>query len=201
MTEHYLYAADTPYTGAVTTKDGKLYGRAPCGYCDNGIRLIYMHVQGGRCFHCWGIGTKPARLYTAKQAAGHIKARAKTKAKEKARFLVNREIGKIKDLKFTVARGFAAIAKIKAAAVSQHVGKVGERIEIDAKIVFAKGFDGYYGTTWFNTMTDPAGNVFHYRGNRLGQKGDAIKIKATVKAHDEYDGTKQTVIERPKEIA
>ena len=81
---------------------------------------------------------------------------------------------------------------------SQHIGEVGQRIEIEASITFVKGFDGFYGVTFVNVLEDAAGNVFVYRGNELGDKGDQISLKATVKEHGEYNNVKQTVISRPK---
>lgn len=40
-------------------------------------------------------------------------------------------------------------------------------------------------------------NVVIYIGNALGDKGESVKFKATVKEHSEYKGTKQTVVQRP----
>ena len=51
-----------------------------------------------------------------------------------------------------------------------------------------------------NNLVDAKGNVFVYWGKCLGNKGDNIKLKATVKGHDVYKGVKQTNINRPKII-
>lgn len=81
---------------------------------------------------------------------------------------------------------------------SNHVGEVGQRILIETTITFSKGFEGFYGTTFINSLEDAEGNVFIYRGNCIGEKGDKLTLKATVKEHGEYDGVRQTVISRPK---
>lgn len=65
-------------------------------------------------------------------------------------------------------------------------------------MTFVMGFDGFYGTTYINTMVDRDGNVFVYKGKHLASKGDQVTLKATVKDHGVYKGTKQTVINRPK---
>ena len=40
--------------------------------------------------------------------------------------------------------------------------------------------------------------MFVYKGKHLASKGDQVTLKATVKDHSVYKGTKQTVINRPK---
>jgi len=44
------------------------------------------------------------------------------------------------------------------------------------------------------------GNVVVYRGNYLGEKGEAIRMMATVAEHGEREGVKQTIVQRPKII-
>jgi hypothetical protein len=47
-------------------------------------------------------------------------------------------------------------------------------------------------------MHDVDGNVVVYKGsNLLGEKGNAVSVKATIKDHDSRDGVKQTKISRP----
>jgi hypothetical protein len=81
---------------------------------------------------------------------------------------------------------------------SKHFGNVGDRIELEATIVFSKGFDNFYGVTYINSLVDNDGNHFVYKGNELGNAGDVVTLKATVKEHSEYNGVNQTVINRPK---
>lgn len=47
---------------------------------------------------------------------------------------------------------------------------------------------------------DEAGNTVVYKGKSIAAKGDTIVVKATIKAHGERDGEKQTVIARPAVI-
>lgn len=94
-------------------------------------------------------------------------------------------------------------AAAAADAARTFVGKVGERREFKAKIVFVKEFYGrpmFYGDSGLRTMTtmeDMDGNKLVY-WNNVGTKGETIRFKATVKAHEEYKGTKQTTLSRAK---
>ena len=40
-------------------------------------------------------------------------------------------------------------------------------------------------------------NIVVYYGKALGEAGAEISMKATVKCHNEYNGVKQTVVNRP----
>jgi hypothetical protein len=44
-------------------------------------------------------------------------------------------------------------------------------------------------------------NIVIYRGkSNIGDEKDEIKLKCSIKTHQEYQGAKQTVIQRPKVI-
>lgn len=85
------------------------------------------------------------------------------------------------------------------AAVSNWIGSVGERRDFELEIRWMKVFEGVYGASYIHGMKDADGNVVIYKGsNCLGQKGDKVKAKASIKEHGERDGVKQTIIARPK---
>jgi len=93
-------------------------------------------------------------------------------------------------------------------AASEHVGEVGERIEVEGFARLITSFDNAYGTSYMYMIEDADGNAYKFIGTGIHtaeQSADrriAFKIKAkfTVKAHDEYNGQKQTVVNRPKII-
>lgn len=93
-------------------------------------------------------------------------------------------------------------------AASQHVGRVGERLSRKVKVQRVRHFDrpAYAAewrseTVWVVTMLD-GDNVLVSKSTSFAPKeGAELSIKATVKAHDEYKGTKQTVVQRVKECA
>lgn len=100
-------------------------------------------------------------------------------------------------------KGFIAkreAAKQERAAIdskSEFIGTVGERINFSGIIVtsFFKGDD--MGGFWINKVR-MGDNLVTYIGNKLGEQGEEITFKATIKAHNEYNGIKSTVVNRPK---
>lgn len=89
--------------------------------------------------------------------------------------------------------------------ISEHVGEVGKRqtfkVTVDRVASFERPAFGSlsYETCWIITMRDEAGRaIVSKTANFRAEKGEVLTIKATVKAHDEYKGEKQTVVQRIK---
>jgi len=101
------------------------------------------------------------------------------------------------------AREAAKEAKIASA---QHIGIVGERCDFDLTLKFKTTYETRFGFTTVYVMEDGANNVVVYKGSSyltrengdVVETGDRVKFKATVKAHGERDGVKQTIVSRPK---
>jgi hypothetical protein len=100
-------------------------------------------------------------------------------------------------------------AKLEAQkAFSQHVGTVGERREFIAQVTVRANYETQFGIQTVYVCEDSQGNVIVYKGagalyNDKGhgaQKGDYVRFKATVKAHGERDGVKQTIVARPVKV-
>jgi hypothetical protein len=99
-------------------------------------------------------------------------------------------------------------AKEAKAASAQHIGTVGERRDFDLTLKFKTIYETRFGFTKIYVMEDDAGNVAVYKGSSYLTRengdaletGDRVKFKATIKAHGERDGVKQTIISRPKVI-
>lgn len=86
------------------------------------------------------------------------------------------------------------------AASSDWIGTIGERRVFDLTIRTVIEMDGQYGCSYLHVMHDADGKVVVYKGTkRLGDRGDSVSVKATVKDHDIRDGVKQTKISRPVE--
>ncbi len=86
---------------------------------------------------------------------------------------------------------------------STHVGEIKERIEFEATVEFTKEFEGFYGSTTIIKLRDLEGNVFTWFASgpiydHDVKRGDRVSIKGTVKKHDDYQGTKQTILTRCK---
>ena len=98
--------------------------------------------------------------------------------------------------------------------VSEYVGEVGERITVEVTLKGSYSFETHYTysgeTNYIHTFEDAAGNVYKWKtADCLSYKpedrnwvypepGDRLTITGTVKAHEEYKGTKQTVLTRCK---
>jgi hypothetical protein len=82
---------------------------------------------------------------------------------------------------------------------SVFVGTVGKREDFTLTLTGEAQYDSMYGTQYLHFFKDAAGNVVIYKGSKklAVAKGEEITFKATVKAHDERDGVKQTSLSRP----
>jgi hypothetical protein len=86
----------------------------------------------------------------------------------------------------------------KDADLSEWVGTVGKRQDFTFTLRLVLTLEGIYGTSYIHVGADDVGRVIVYKGTkRLGDKGDTVTVKATVKDHSIRDGVKQTVITRP----
>lgn len=99
------------------------------------------------------------------------------------------------------AMGREAVRKAERAAraASDFFGEVGKRETFKLTVTKVIDFDGAYGTQHLHLFADEVGNVAKWMTNsqRL-EVGTTYEVKATVKKHDEYKGTKQTVLSRCK---
>jgi len=96
---------------------------------------------------------------------------------------------------------FAVIDRLEAArANSKHIGAVGDKVTLTITIEHIIVIEGFYGTTYITIAHDEQGNAITYKGagRTIGRKGETLSIKASVKEHTEYNGVKQTAIQRPK---
>ena len=91
-------------------------------------------------------------------------------------------------------------AKLPKKPGSEHIGTVGDKVNMELTLTRTRYFDTQFGTTWVYTFEDEAGNVLVWKtANYLEQEdGSKLRVKGTIKAHDEYNGVKQTVLTRCK---
>lgn len=85
---------------------------------------------------------------------------------------------------------------------SKYYGMLKQRLELTASIVVSQSkFDEVYQTRkyFYKMLSDD--NIIIYSGTTpLGETGDSVKLKATIKKHDLYRGCKTTHISCPKLI-
>lgn len=101
-----------------------------------------------------------------------------------------------------------AVARAARKANSKHVGVVGKRQAFGQVTVVRKASyerpcfqrQGYE-TVWVISMSDVDGNTLLVKSPSFyAEKGETFKIKATVKEHSEYDGERQTVVQRVAKV-
>ena len=95
----------------------------------------------------------------------------------------------------------ACKAEYKAQAMlSNHIGEVGKRQDFILTVKAKVSVESDFGKLYIVTFTDKNENIVVYKGSKYVEynKGDTLKVKATVKSHNEYEGAKQTSISRPK---
>jgi hypothetical protein len=94
-------------------------------------------------------------------------------------------------------------SKLKSANPSKHVGMVGDKLTINATVTRCIQKDGMYGITTIIALLDDVGNEYTWfaSGCHEYKVGQSVRGKGTVKAHNEYQGTKQTILTRCKLVA
>ena len=151
----------------------------------------------GTCFKCNGSGKviRQKKVFTPEH-------QAELDAKREAKWAKNRAIFEENERRVKEAEE-RRIAEEKARkAISQYVGNVGDKIEIEVTYTCRpsyerKSFSGYgTDTVHVHTFTDDNGNVLVWKTTaRIAKEiGDKFTIKAVVKDHDEYNEQKQTVL-------
>ena len=193
-------------------RDGKPYGYDKCQRCNgSGIYHFYtsMGASGGTCFKCSGEGHSQARLYLKKEMKWQKSAKLRLDAKRQHHYDILIEKNALKRIAWNYSEKGVAHRekrlswkkdKILTKNKSEFVGQVKDRGTFDLTLTFRKEFINDFGITYLNTLKDANGNVFTYWGNsfRDVDVDGTVTVKATIKDHREYQGTKQTVINRPK---
>ena len=84
--------------------------------------------------------------------------------------------------------------------ISDYVGSIGQKIQIELKFVACHSFETQWGTTDILKFLDQEGNVFIWKTStsQLIEQGQTVKIKGTIKDHSEYAGARQTILTRCK---
>lgn len=83
---------------------------------------------------------------------------------------------------------------------SKHVGEVGKRFDLVLTVRKVRWFPGDYGGRYLVSFGDADGNLFTWwTGENLSdnvEPGKTFEVRGTVKKHEDYKGTKQTVLTR-----
>lgn len=97
------------------------------------------------------------------------------------------------------------IMKIANKSISSYVGNVGDKITSEVTLAFESSYNTQYGTTYIYSFKDADGNTLIWKTSSylmadgiIIRRGDVIRITATIKAHSEYKGEAQTMLQRVK---
>lgn len=85
-------------------------------------------------------------------------------------------------------------------ALSQHIGAIGERLDITATLYacFPKyAFKGDTVPEYYINKLRVGDDIVVYMGKALGEVGATLAMRATVKAHSTYQGVNTTQVNRP----
>jgi hypothetical protein len=94
------------------------------------------------------------------------------------------------------------VAKQNTNKLNEFVGTVGERrVFADVKIVREYVSEGTFGSTFITTLEMVDGQcLVWFASKRVGEVGEQLSVKATIKEHKLYNDLKQTVITRGSKI-
>ena len=93
------------------------------------------------------------------------------------------------------------IEKEKDQHVPEHVGRVGDKMEMALTIIWEQAFASQYGAFWIVVYHSEKGDSFTYKGaSPKGKKGEKEIFSFKIKAHEEYKGKKINIIERIKKV-
>ena len=187
-----------------------------CGRCGGSGLFSHYH---GVCYQCNGHSSRWTQLIEIKTYARSVKANKTAKARKdkerEEREQARQAAAEAGQRKWCEENGHGHITfaeldakreeeRVKEAANSSFVGKVGESIEIEGKVIVTKEILSQYGTSMLLMLKDAEGNKIKTFSSAKWiwsiNTGDTLTIKATVKDHEEYRGEKNTVIKRPRLI-
>jgi hypothetical protein len=191
-----------------------------CNRCGGAGRSDRWAFTGFVCFDCGGAGGRNAerKVYSAaklaKLNATRDKAQAKAQAKRDAIVAERKAVAAAALVEFeaahseliasarnhaenTLLANVVADCERKAVEVNEHIGTVGERREFSGVCLYVGEFTSFYGPFYIATIRTERG-IVAYKGSACPfTKGETCRFKATVKAHESYKGTPQTIIARP----
>lgn len=159
------------------------------------------HYSLGFVFDAMGV----ARMYRLKRKYSSEGGSAPRGDRTTVEFQREDDAQKISELSNGIAQNNKEIADRKAAieakkAASEYVGEVGDRIEVKGTGRLITFHDGQYGRSYLYLISDADGNTIKYFGGKYFGEKFEVSMVATVKKHEEYNGEKQTVINRPAKV-
>lgn len=201
------------YEGMITCDRCEGKGIYFIGVCNG--KLVPSWVDQGICFKCGGTGKVHGKWkeYTPEYAE-KLEARRRAKAEEQARLYAEEEARreaerKAKEEAERIAREQEEAQERARKAISQHVGQIGDKIDLDVVLEKRAWFDvpSFRGfgtdTMYVFTFRDQQGNALVWKTGKglIYEAGTQVHLTGTIKDHSEYKDEKQTVLTRCKVTA
>ena len=187
-------------------------GMVTCDRCGGAGGADQWKYTGWNCYKCGGTGKvfDKWKEYTPEYEA-KLEARRKAKAekyeREHAEEIAKAEADrKAKEEADRIAREAEEKKILEQKSISQHIGSIGDKIELDAVLEKNAWFDipsfRGFGTDTMHiyTFRNEHGDAIVWKTSKgLGiENGEKVHVKGTIKEHSEYDNEKQTVLTRCK---
>lgn len=187
-------------------------GMVTCDRCGGAGGADQWKYTGWNCYKCGGTGKvfDKWKEYTPEYEA-KLEARRKAKAekyeREHAEEIAKAEADrKAKEEADRIAKEAEEKKIQEQKAISQHIGSIGDKIELDAVLEKNAWFEipsfRGYGTDTMHiyTFRNEHGDAIIWKTSKgLGiENGEKVHVKGTIKEHSEYDSEKQTVLTRCK---
>ena len=189
------------YLGDDPRNDEGLVEVRDCGRCAGTGYWCRGHVvHNGVCFSCRGTGgLKRLTLveYAQRQRRSEGRRRRAQAKREAKRAAHEAQVKKEAEAKAERDREIQR-QREEEREQSQFLGSVGERLTVTAQVLCKRSRMGQWGeSTWF-LMKSTEGHILTWNasGGFTVEQRDVVRLKATVKAHDTYNGTRQTVLTR-----
>lgn len=178
-----------------------------CGRCGGTGEVWAKWVFNGVCFQCGGFGAigKPVSD-PEKTARQRRKDRERREAKKEAERQANIAKWEAEEAVRVAEEAAKEAARAAERAVYEYFGEVGEAVEFEGEVVFLKEVEQTFGyrtsyTRLVVVKVSETVEVKFFSAARAVwalEKGERVSVKATVKAHEEYEGKKGTQVARPK---
>lgn len=196
-------------------ENGKVLHSRKCVRC-GGTGLFVGIYSAGVCFGCGG---KPERMQwqewvPVKKWAQYIRGKVREQDKRDASYAARiarertanaeRGLGELSHREIVEAQRETIPADRKArAALREHVGTVGEALEIEATLVHVFDTTSRYGALFIHRFIDAAGNTLVWMTNKRMPTAlrTRVALRASVKEHSSYRGEAQTLLTGVKVVA
>jgi len=175
-----------------------------CWKCDGVGRIReYSHYADGICFQCEGVGKWPAIVRVFEDP------NLETQAQELEAIIQDEvyRLESIQNLRREYLRDWQAAIwederRVKTAGQKHLTAEVGERVDIEGVVTCRMLLEGFYGQSVLMVVETDAGEVVKTIGTGSGLwealKGDRVALRGTIKAHEVYKGSPQSVLTRVK---